>query len=47
LIEEQASDFTFRIVVDAKHGGRKVNVTDVEAFCRPGERALRHIGHAG
>jgi tetratricopeptide (TPR) repeat protein len=32
LIEEQASDFTFRIVVDAKHRGRKIDVSDVEAF---------------
>jgi tetratricopeptide (TPR) repeat protein len=32
LIEEQASDFAFRIVVDAKHRGRKIDVSDVEAF---------------
>ncbi len=32
LIEEQASDFAFRIVVDAKHRGRKIDVGDVEAF---------------
>jgi tetratricopeptide (TPR) repeat protein len=32
LIEEQASDFAFRIVVDAKHRGRKIDVADVEAF---------------
>ena len=32
LIEEQASDFSFRIVVDAKHRGRKIDVGDVEAF---------------
>ncbi len=32
LIEEQASDFSFRIVVDAKHRGRKIDVTDVESF---------------
>ncbi len=32
LIEEQASDFAFRIVVDAKHRGRKIDVVDVEAF---------------
>lgn len=32
LIEEQAADFSFRIVVDAKHRGRKIDVTDVEAF---------------
>jgi len=32
LIEEQASDFAFRVVVDAKHRGRKIDVGDVEAF---------------
>ena len=32
LIEETASDFTFRIVIDAKHRGRKIDVADVEAF---------------
>jgi tetratricopeptide (TPR) repeat protein len=32
LIEEQASDFAFRIVVDAKYRGRKIDVVDVEAF---------------
>jgi hypothetical protein len=32
LIEEQASDFAFRIVIDAKHRGRKIDVGDVEAF---------------
>jgi hypothetical protein len=32
LIEEQASDFSFRIVVDAKYRGRKIDVGDVEAF---------------
>lgn len=32
LIEEQASDFDFRIVVDAKHRGRKLDVGDVEEF---------------
>ena len=32
LIEEQASDFDFRIVVDAKHRGRRIDVGDVEAF---------------
>lgn len=32
LIEERASDFAFRIVVDAKHRGRKIDVSDVEAF---------------
>ena len=32
LIEEQGSDFTFRIVVDAKRRGRKIDVSDVEAF---------------
>lgn len=32
LIEEQASDFSFRIVVDAKYRGRKLDVSDVEAF---------------
>ena len=32
LIEEEASDFSFRIVIDAKHRGRKIDVGDVEAF---------------
>jgi hypothetical protein len=32
LIEEQASDFQFRVVVDAKYRGRKIDVSDVEAF---------------
>jgi len=32
LIEDQASDFSFRIVVDAKHRGRKIDVNDIEAF---------------
>ncbi len=32
LIEEQASDFAVRIVVDAKYRGRKIDVSDVEAF---------------
>jgi hypothetical protein len=32
LIEEHPSDFSFRIVVDAKCRGRKIDVKDVEAF---------------
>ena len=32
LIEERASDFAFRIVIDAKYRGRKIDVGDVEAF---------------
>jgi tetratricopeptide (TPR) repeat protein len=32
LIEEHASDFAIRIVVDAKYRGRKIDVSDVEAF---------------
>jgi Restriction endonuclease len=32
LIEEWASDFAFRIVIDAKYRGRKIDVGDVEAF---------------
>lgn len=32
LVEERASDFAFRIVVDAKYRGRKIDVGDVEAF---------------
>jgi tetratricopeptide (TPR) repeat protein len=32
LIEERASDFAFRIVIDAKYRGRKIDVVDVEAF---------------
>jgi len=32
LIEEQAADFSFRIVIDAKFRGRKIDLNDVEAF---------------
>ena len=32
LIEERASDFAFKIVIDAKYRGRKLDVSDVEAF---------------
>jgi tetratricopeptide (TPR) repeat protein len=32
LIEEHAADFAVRIVVDAKYRGRKIDVSDVEAF---------------
>jgi len=32
LIEERASDFAFRILIDAKYRGRKIDVGDVEAF---------------
>jgi hypothetical protein len=32
LVEEQPSDLSFRIVVDAKYRGRKIDVGDVEAF---------------
>jgi hypothetical protein len=32
LIEERASDFAFRVVIDAKYRGRKIDVGDVEAF---------------
>ena len=32
LVEERASNFAFRIVVDAKYRGRKIDVGDVEAF---------------
>ncbi len=32
LIEEHTSDFAVRIVVDAKYRGRKIDVSDVEAF---------------
>ena len=32
LVEDQASDFLFRIVVGAKYRGRKIDVGDVEAF---------------
>lgn len=32
LVEERASDFAFRIVIDAKYRGRKIDVGDVEAF---------------
>ena len=32
LIEEQPSDFAVRIVIDAKYRGRKIDVSDVEAF---------------
>lgn len=32
LVEEQPSDLTYRIVVDAKYRGRKIDVGDVEGF---------------
>lgn len=44
LIEEQASDFAFRIVVDAKHRGRKIDVGDVEAFLGLTRDAEAHTG---
>ena len=44
LIEEQASDFGFRIVVDAKHRGRKIDVSDVEAFIGLTRDVEAHVG---
>jgi len=44
LIEEQASDFAFRIVVDAKHRGRKIDVGDVEAFLGLTQDVEAHTG---
>jgi hypothetical protein len=44
LVEEQASDFSFRIVVDAKHRGRKIDVTEVEAFLGFLRDVEAHIG---
>ncbi len=44
LIEEQASDFSFRIVVDAKHRGRKIDVGDVEAFLGLTQDVEAHTG---
>ena len=32
LVEDQASDFTFRIAVDAKHYTERIDVKDVEQF---------------
>jgi tetratricopeptide (TPR) repeat protein len=32
LVEGRASDFAFRIVIDAKYRGRRIDVGDVEAF---------------
>ena len=32
LVEEQPSDLSYRIVVDAKYRGRKIDVGDVESF---------------
>lgn len=32
LVEEQASDFSFRIAVDAKHHDKRIDVNDVEQF---------------
>ncbi len=32
LVEEQASDFSFRVVIDAKFRGRRIDLNDVEAF---------------
>jgi tetratricopeptide (TPR) repeat protein len=44
LIEEQASDFAFRIIVDAKHRGRKIDVGDVEAFLGLTQDVEAHTG---
>ncbi|MFZ0947035.1 MAG: restriction endonuclease, partial [Candidatus Sulfotelmatobacter sp.] len=44
LIEEQASDFSFRIAVDAKHRGRKLDVGDVEAFLGLTQDVEAHTG---
>ena len=44
LIEEQASDFAFRIIVDAKHRGRKLDVNDVEAFLGLTQDVEAHTG---
>jgi tetratricopeptide (TPR) repeat protein len=44
LIEEQASDFAFRIVVDAKYRGRKIDVGDVEAFLGLTQDVEAHTG---
>jgi len=32
LVEEQPSDLSYRIIVDAKYRGRKIDVADVECF---------------
>lgn len=40
LVEEQGSDFTFRIAVDAKHYSTPIDVKDVDQFCG----MLRDIG---
>ncbi len=44
LIEEQASDFAFRIIVDAKHRNRKIDVGDVEAFLGLTQDVEAHTG---
>ncbi len=44
LIEECASDFAFRIVVDAKFRGRKIDVGDVEAFIGLSRDVEAHTG---
>ena len=44
LIEEQALDFAFRIIVDAKHRGRKIDVGDVEAFLGMMQDVEAHTG---
>lgn len=44
LIEERASDFAFRIVVDAKYRGRKIDVGDVEAFIGLTRGVKAHTG---
>lgn len=44
LIEEQASDFAFRIIVDAKYRGRKIDIGDVEAFLGLTQDVEAHTG---
>lgn len=44
LIEETASDHLFRVVVDAKHRGRPIDVGDIEAFIGQVRDVEAHTG---
>ena len=44
LVEEVGSDFGFRVVIDAKYRGKKIDVSDVEAFIALTRDVEAHIG---
>ena len=44
LVEERAADFAFRIAIDAKYRGRKIDVSDVEAFIGLTRDVQAHTG---